>query len=131
MPKTSLGDVPEMALPSRSVAEVASGSVMDTTQTTLRIVELHPAAESEPRHPHRHEHMEEVVHVLEGSGKTWIEGEVFEVTAGDTILYPIGQRHMTVNTGTEPLRLACFFPVPDIERDFVVDETTTFPEDEL
>lgn len=131
MPKTSLDDVDRHDLPSRTMAEVASGAVMDTTQTTLRIVDLHPAADAEPRHPHKHEHMEEVILVLEGRGKTWIEGEVFEVEAGDTVLYPIGQRHMTVNTGDGRLRLACFFPVPDIEQDFVVDETTTFPDEEL
>lgn len=131
MPKLNLADVPTKELPSRTVAETASGTVQDTTQTTLRIVDLHPASTSEPRHPHRHEHMEEVVFVLQGEGKTWIEGEITEVEAGDTIVYPTGQRHMTVNTGSESLRLACFFPVPDIEQDFVVDESTTFPEEEL
>ncbi|MCW5602942.1 MAG: cupin domain-containing protein [Burkholderiales bacterium] len=36
--------------------------------------------------------------------------------AGDTILIPPGEKHVTRNTGTEPLVLLCFFPVADITR---------------
>lgn len=131
MPKTSPEDVEPEQAPSREIREVASGAVMGTVETTLRVVELYPAEETEPRHPHKHEHMEELLYILAGEGKTWIEGEVFEVEAGDTVFYPPGERHMTVNTGDEPLRLLAFFPHSDIEQDFVLDEGTTFPEDEL
>ncbi|MFL5050580.1 MAG: hypothetical protein ACJ8D4_11975 [Xanthobacteraceae bacterium] len=30
------------------------------------------------------------------------------------VLIPAGEKHMTRNTGTEPLVLLCFFPVPDV-----------------
>ena len=33
---------------------------------------------------------------------------------GDIILIPANEKHMTVNTGSEPLVLVCFFPVPDV-----------------
>jgi oxalate decarboxylase/phosphoglucose isomerase-like protein (cupin superfamily) len=36
--------------------------------------------------------------------------------AGDTILIPPGEKHVTRNTGAEPLVLLCFFPVADISR---------------
>lgn len=130
MPKISPDDVDWEDAPSRQIAEVASGVVMDTEETTLRVVELHPAEETEPRHPHAHERMEELLYIVEGEGKTWIEGDIFEVGPGDTVFYPPGQRHMTVNTGDEPLKLLAFFPHPDIEQDFVLDEDTTFPADE-
>lgn len=131
MPRINPDDVEAHSLPSRTYRELVSGSALGAESVTLRLVELEPARESAPRHPHAHEHMEEVLYVLDGAGKTWIEGEVFDVAAGDAVLYPRGERHMTVNTGTEPLRLLAFFPHPDIERDFVVDEETTFPEGEL
>jgi oxalate decarboxylase/phosphoglucose isomerase-like protein (cupin superfamily) len=35
------------------------------------------------------------------------------VTAGDTILVPAGELHVTRNTGSSPLRLLCFFPTAD------------------
>ncbi len=36
------------------------------------------------------------------------------ISVGDTILVPAGERHATYNTGTDVLRLMCFFPVSDI-----------------
>ena len=33
-----------------------------------------------------------------------------ELGAGDTILIPAGEPHVTRNTGSEPLVLLCFFP---------------------
>ena len=33
---------------------------------------------------------------------------------GDILLVPPGEKHMTVNTGREPLVLLCFFPTPDV-----------------
>jgi oxalate decarboxylase/phosphoglucose isomerase-like protein (cupin superfamily) len=44
------------------------------------------------------------------------------VQPGDTLLVPAGEKHMTVNTGTEPLVLLCFFPVGDVS-----SGTTEFP----
>jgi oxalate decarboxylase/phosphoglucose isomerase-like protein (cupin superfamily) len=34
--------------------------------------------------------------------------------AGDTLLMPAGEKHVTRNSGKDPLVLLCFFPVPDI-----------------
>ncbi|MDB5584355.1 MAG: hypothetical protein JWR80_9531, partial [Bradyrhizobium sp.] len=36
------------------------------------------------------------------------------VVAGDILLVPAGEKHMTANTGSEPLVLLCFFPVADV-----------------
>jgi oxalate decarboxylase/phosphoglucose isomerase-like protein (cupin superfamily) len=36
------------------------------------------------------------------------------ITAGDTILVSPGELHVTHVSGSEPLRLLCFFPVSDV-----------------
>ena len=36
------------------------------------------------------------------------------VQPGDIVLIPPNEKHMTRNTGTEPLVLLCFFPTPDV-----------------
>lgn len=131
MPTISPDDVAPRSLPSRTARELVSAAALGAESVTLRVVDLEPAEDTPPRHPHKHETVEEVLFVLEGRGKTWIEGEVFDVTAGDAVLYPRGDRHMTVNAGVDPLRLLAFFPHPDIDRDVVVDEGTTFPAEEL
>lgn len=131
MPKLSLSAAETKRLPTRDVTEVASGAVQGTHEATLRIVEIDPIGEVGDRHPHHHEHMDEIIFVLAGEGTAWEEGETFAVSESDTVLFPKGQRHMIANHTDEPLRLACFFADPDIERDFVHDEETTFPEAEL
>ena len=131
MPKISLDEAETRRLPTRDMTEVASGEVLGTHEATLRIVEIDPIGDVGDRHPHHHEHMDEIIFVLSGEGTAWEEGELFEVGESDTILFPKGKRHMIANHTDEPLRLACFFADPDIERDFVHDEETTFPKDEL
>lgn len=131
MPVISYDEVDADAAPSRTIREVASASVMDTESSTVRIVESEPYAKTGPRHPHKHETFEEVIHVLDGRGRAYDDGEVFDVETGDTILFEAGHDHMIANNTDEILTLVCFFPVADIEQDFVLDEETTFPEDEL
>ena len=40
--------------------------------------------------------------------------EEIHVLSKLSLLVPAGEKHMAVNTGTEPLVLLCFFPVPDV-----------------
>lgn len=131
MPKLTLSAADTKRLQTRDVTEVASGSVQGTHEATLRIVEIDPLKDVDDRNPHHHVHMDEIILVLSGEGTAWEEGETFRVSESDTVLFPKGNRHMIANHTDDPLRLACFFADPDIERDFVRDEETTFPEDEL
>jgi oxalate decarboxylase/phosphoglucose isomerase-like protein (cupin superfamily) len=58
---------------------------------------------------------------LSGSGEVVLNGESTAVTAGDAVFIPGNMEHMSVNTGTEPLRLLYFFPADsfaDIEYKF-------------
>ena len=49
-----------------------------------------------------------------GTGVNHSESGQIPIKPGDIILIPANEKHMTVNTGTEPLVLLCFFPVPDV-----------------
>jgi mannose-6-phosphate isomerase-like protein (cupin superfamily) len=53
---------------------------------------------------------------MAGEGCTDADSGSFPLKAGDTILIPPGEKHMTRNTGQEPLVLLCFFPVGDITK---------------
>ena len=78
---------------------------------TLRLVEIPVAAPGEPpRNPHRHTDFEECMYVLSGQGATHTANGEAEVVAGDTIFVPVGELHVTRNTGSTPLRMLCFFP---------------------
>lgn len=52
----------------------------------------------------------EVYYVLEGEGRTEIEGVVTPVGPGTALYIPPNARHRTVNTGATPLRFVWIFP---------------------
>ena len=90
-----------------------------TCGLTVGIAEVPVGA---PRPPRGHTHEQhEVYFFLSGSGEVVLNGESTAVTAGDAVFIPGNMEHMSVNTGTDPLRLLYFFPADsfaDIEYKF-------------
>lgn len=56
---------------------------------------------------HYHIKTEEIYYITHGTGKIRIDGETREVTVGDAIAIPPGQRHKLWNTASDELRLLC------------------------
>jgi mannose-6-phosphate isomerase-like protein (cupin superfamily) len=107
-------DAKRLSLPGRISREILSGA-LGATSSSVRLVEIAPMGPGEkPRGPHVHHGFEEVIYVLSGRGVTESESGSLEVGAGDTVHVPAGERHVTRNTGSEPLKLLCFFPVGDV-----------------
>jgi mannose-6-phosphate isomerase-like protein (cupin superfamily) len=107
-------DAKPLALLGRVSREVVSGA-RGADNVSLRIVDIAPAQPGEkPRGPHVHYMFEEAIHVLSGEGVAETESGRFPLKAGDTLLVPAGERHVTHNTGEAPLQLLCFFPVADV-----------------
>jgi mannose-6-phosphate isomerase-like protein (cupin superfamily) len=69
--------------------------------------------------PHFHPRAEEIYYLLEGRGRMQIEGDVRDVTPGDAIAIPPGQRHQITNTGDATLRFLCCC-APSYEHDDTV-----------
>ena len=104
-----------LGLPGRAALEMVSGEI--GSRITFRIVEIPVAQQGEPlRGPHRHHGYEECIYVLKGSGTTFSESGELAIKAGDVVLVPSQEKHVTRNTGGEPLMLLCFFPTENIER---------------
>ena len=105
-----------MGLPGRKSLEIVSGE-KGSQAVTLRLVEIPVPKPGEAlRSPHYHQGFEECIYVMSGEGCTEAESGKHRLQAGDTILIPPGEKHVTRNTGQEPLVLLCFFPVADITR---------------
>lgn len=103
-----------LGLPGRNSLEIVSGDA-GARAVTLRLVEIPvPGPGEKPRAPHCHVDFEECIYVLSGRGATLAGNSEHPIRAGDTILISPGEMHVTRNTGAEPLRLLCFFPVADI-----------------
>lgn len=102
-----------LGLPGRTSLEPVSGET--GSRVTVRIAEIAvPRPDDPPRGPHRHDGFEEVIYVLSGHGVTWSESGELALAPGAMVLIPPGEKHMARNTGTVPLVLLCFFPVPDV-----------------
>ena len=106
----------QLGLPGRKALEIVSGERGART-VTLRLAEIPVSRPGDtPRGPHQHFDFEECIYVLSGTGTTFADSGEFPIRPGDTLLIPAGEKHVTRNTGTEPLLLLCFFPVADISK---------------
>lgn len=100
----------DLGLPGRKSLEIVSGAT-GSRAVTLRLVEIPVPRAGEPiRAPHYHGDYEECMYVMSGRGCTESDSGSHALGPGDTILIPPGERHVTRNTGGEPLVLLCFFP---------------------
>ena len=79
----------------------------DTCGLTVGVAEV-PVGAPRPVRGHMHEQAE-VYFFLSGTGEVVIDGESTPVSAGDAVFIHGNVEHMSVNTGTEPLRLLYFF----------------------
>ena len=106
----------QLELAGRKSLEIVSGE-KGAQAVTLRLVEIPVPTPGEAlRGPHFHNGFEECIYVLSGEGYTEADSGKYPLKAGDTILIPSGEKHVTRNTGNEPLMLLCFFPVADISK---------------
>ncbi|HEX2152509.1 MAG TPA: cupin domain-containing protein [Acidimicrobiia bacterium] len=79
-------------------------------ESTVRQVTIEPV---ERRSPHVHRRSEEVVFVVSGSGRVWIDGIFHPVGPGSWYRIPAGIAHATL--ADEPMSLVCFFPHDDFK----------------
>lgn len=108
------GEAKSLGLPGRKSLELVSGE-MGARGVTLRLVEIPvPGAGDQVRGPHRHDGFEECIYVVSGQGVTHTDSGEYPLKAGDAILIPPGESHVTRNAGTEPLVMLCFFPIADV-----------------
>jgi quercetin dioxygenase-like cupin family protein len=68
----------------------------------------------ESRSPHRHPHSEEVVFVVSGRGRVWLDGTFHPVGPGNWYRIPAGTPHATMADPGERMSLVCFFPHGDL-----------------
>jgi oxalate decarboxylase/phosphoglucose isomerase-like protein (cupin superfamily) len=116
------GEGKRLGLPGRAVLEIVSGEI--NSALTFRVVELPVQKPGEAlRGPHLHRGYEECIYVLKGKGRTLSASGELSIKPGDVVLVPPEEKHVTHNTGSEPLVLLCFFPTPDI-----VASTENFPD---
>lgn len=95
--------------------------------STVRQVVIEPV---DSRSPHLHPQSEEIVFVVAGRGRFWLDGTFHPVGPGSWYRIPRGTPHCTMALPGERLELVCFFPHPEFadnieELDVVLDGKET------
>ena len=80
------------------------------------------------RPAHAHPHGEEVIYIISGTGRVMVAGEVPAVSAGSSVLFPRGAGHMLHNTGSEEMKVVCFFAPPTSLENYEMHEDVDFPD---
>ena len=79
--------------------------VFETGRLNVTHVKIHPG-QTVPKHTHTDE--DQVYYVATGTGFVVLDSVRTDVTAGTSVLIPMGTAHEITNTGTEPLDYVFF-----------------------
>jgi quercetin dioxygenase-like cupin family protein len=117
-------DVEELDLPGRHLSWVVNEELLGAKHCSSCVIRVEPGQTVRPAHSHPNG--EEVIYIITGSGRVMVGGEVSPVRAGTSVLFPQGVVHMLQNSGTEEMKVVCFFsPATDL------DNYKMFPEVEF
>jgi quercetin dioxygenase-like cupin family protein len=112
-------------LPGRQLRWVVTGENTGAKHCTMAVIEVQPGQTVRPAHSHPNG--EEIIYIIQGSGRVMIEGVAEPVKAGCAVLFPQGNVHMLQNSGSELMKVACFFAPPTGLDNYKFFEDVEFP----
>lgn len=106
--------VEALDLPGRRLRWLITPETVSARYCSMCVILVAPGETVRPAHSHPHG--EEVIYIVQGSGRVMIEGVVEPVKQGSVVLFPQGKVHMLQNNGTDEMKVACFFaPATSLE----------------
>jgi quercetin dioxygenase-like cupin family protein len=126
VPAIHENDADELDLPGRHLRWVVSDKTLRAKHCSACVIRVAPGEKVRPAHSHPNG--EEVIYIIRGSGRVLVAGEVQAVAPGSTVLFPQGAVHMLHNTGTEEMKVVCFFAPPTNLENYRMHEGIDFPE---
>ena len=94
--------------PGRSTADPFKSAGQGASTVRQVVIEHVPT-----RSPHLHPQSEEIVYVVAGRGRVWLDGVLHPVGPGSWYRIPAGTPHATMADPDERMSLVCFFPHDD------------------
>lgn len=116
----------EIELEGRALRWVVSDQTLQASHCSACVIRVAPGERVRPAHSHPNG--EEVIYIIRGTGRVLVDGEVQAVRAGTTVLFPQGAVHMLHNTGSEEMKVVCFFAPPTNLSNYKLHEGVDFPE---
>lgn len=117
----------ERAVPGRFLRWIADQETLKPRYLSCCVMRVLPGETVRPAHSHPDG--EELIYVISGSGKVVVDGEVAKLEPGTAVLFPRGSIHMVRNSGTEELKVICFFAPPADLGTYVFHPDVQFPEE--
>jgi quercetin dioxygenase-like cupin family protein len=119
-------DVEALGLPGRQLRWLVARGALQADHCSACMIRVAPGDKVRPAHAHPLG--EEVIYIIRGTGRVLVAGEVSPVRAGSTVLFPRGAVHMLHNTGTEEMKVVCFFaPATGLEN-YEMHDGVDFPD---
>jgi quercetin dioxygenase-like cupin family protein len=119
-------DADEMDLPGRHLRWLVSEHGVKAAHCSACVIRVAPGEKVRPAHSHPNG--DEVIYVIQGSGRVLVAGEVAAVREGSAVLFPRGAVHMLHNTGREEMKVVCFFaPATNLDN-YTFHEGVDFPD---
>jgi quercetin dioxygenase-like cupin family protein len=115
----------ERDLPGRHLRWVVSPDSLQAQHCSACVIRIDPGERVRPAHSHPNG--EEVIYIVTGSGRVLVDGQVAEIQAGSTVLFPRGQVHMVHNTGSVEMKVMCFFAPPTSLDNYQMHDEVDFP----
>jgi quercetin dioxygenase-like cupin family protein len=125
LPIVDEDSIEALDLPGRHLRWLVTKDTVNAQHCSMCVIQVAPGETVRPAHSHPNG--EEVIYIVQGSGRVMIEGVVEPVKKGSIVLFPQGKVHMLQNNGTEEMKVACFFaPATDLEN-YKFYEDVEFP----
>ena len=126
VPSIHEDDAEELGLPGRQLRWLVSKDAVNANNCSACVIRVAPGEKVTPAHSHPNG--EEVIYLITGSGRVLVGSDVSPVRAGMAILFPQGVVHMLHNTGSEEMKVVCFFsPATGLEN-YRMHEGVDFPD---
>ena len=119
-------DVEALGLPGRQLSWLVASGALPADHCSACMIRVAPGDKVRPAHAHPLG--EEVIYIIRGTGRVLVAGEVSPVRAGSTVLFPRGAVHMLHNTGTEDMKVVCFFAPATSLDNYQMHEGVDFPD---
>ena len=126
VPAIHESDVENLDLPGRHLRWLVAPEALKARYCSACVIDVAPGEKVRPAHSHPNG--EEVIYIIQGSGRVLVGGEVTAVGAGMAILFPQGVVHMLHNNGTEEMKVICFFAPPTGLANYQMHEGVDFPD---
>ena len=117
--------VDALDLPGRRLSWLINSELVGAEHCSMCMIRVRPGQTVRPAHSHPNG--EEAIYIVTGSGRVLIDGVVQSVTAGSAVLFPQGKIHMLQNSGTEEMKVVCFFAPPSSLDTYKFFEDIEFP----